>query len=37
MKFYEIIKEVKVDKRISRDKPWDILTLREQEHEDERR
>lgn len=37
MKFYEIIKEVKVDKIILKDKFWDILILREQEYEDERR
>ena len=36
-KFYEIVKEVKVLKSISRLEPWDAPTVREQEREDERR
>lgn len=37
MKFYEIIKEIKVDKNILRFDPWDTPILREQEHEYEGR
>lgn len=34
-KFYETLKEVKVDKSMSTTEPLDTPTLREQEHEDE--
>lgn len=37
VKFYETIKEVKVDKSTLRTEPWETPTLREQKHKDERR
>lgn len=37
VKFYETIKEVKVDKSMLRTEPWETPTLREQKHKDERR